>query len=198
MQLQSLILICKFINNRDIIWSMAERINAMKYQISYLSPSGNCGKLADAFADILEDVYLADLQYDSDVQGDIILVGFEINESRFKTIPYEVMEILDQLEEKTVLLFATCPFEADQSTVDQLEQAVLPFLPDNCDYRGFFVCAGQASQQLVSHLQELSAKYPQDQRTRALLQSCMAAAGHPDEDDIMKACLFVTKELDLE
>lgn len=170
----------------------------MKFQISYLSPSGNCKKLADAFEDILEDAYVADLKYDNDVQGDIFLVGFEMNESSFKTIPYEVMELLDQLEEKTVLLFATCPFRADERAAEQLEQAVLPFLPDSCDYRGFFLCAGEASQQLVSHLQELSAKQPQDQRTGALLESCMASVGHPDEEDIMKACLFVTKELNLE
>lgn len=168
----------------------------MKYQISYLSPSGNCKKLADAFEDILEDAYVINLKYDNDVLGDIHLVGFEMNESGFKAIPYEVMELLDQLEDKTVLLFATCPFETDQSARNQLERTILPFLPDSCDYRGLFLCTGQASQQLISKLQTLSAQQSQDQRTSALLESCKASAGHPDEDDIMRACLFVTRELE--
>ena len=167
----------------------------MKYQISYLSPAGNCKKLADAFEDILEDAYVTDLKYDNDVQGDIHLVGFEINESNFKAIPYEVMELMDQLEDKTVLLFATCPFKADQSARSQLERTILPFLPDSCDYRGLFLCAGEASSQLISKLQALST---QDKKANALLESCKASVGHPDEDDIMSACLFVTRELELD
>lgn len=167
----------------------------MKYQISYLSPAGNCKKLADAFEDILEDAYVTDLKYDNDVQGDIHLVGFEINVSSLKMIPYEVMELLDQLEDKTVLLFATCPFKADQNTYNQVESTILPFLPDSCDYRGLFLCTGEASSQLISKLQALSA---QDKKANALLESCKASVGHPDEDDIMSACLFVTRELELD
>ena len=170
----------------------------MKYQISYLSPAGNCRKLAEAFEDILEDVCIVDLACDDEIDGQIHLVGFEMNESSFKAIPYEVMELLDQLEEKTVLLFVTCPFKADQGARSQLERTILPFLPDSCDYRGLFLCTGEASQQLISKLQNLSAQKPEDQRASALLESCKASAGHPDEDDIMQACLFVTKELELD
>lgn len=170
----------------------------MTYQISYLSPSGHCKKIAEAFEDILEDVYITDLKYDNDVQGEIHLVGFEMNESSFKAIPYEVMELLDQLEEKTVLIFATCPFRADQNAKDQLERSLQPFLPDSCDYRGLFLCSGEASQQLLNNLRAICQQYPEDQRTSTLLESCKASTGHPDEEDIMKACLFVTKELELD
>lgn len=170
----------------------------MKYQISYLSPSGNCRKLAEAFEDILEDAYVTNLKYDNDIQGEVHLVGFEMNKPSFKAIPYEVMEHLDQLEGKTVLLFVTCPFQADQNTKVLLERTILPFLPDSCDYRGLFLCIGQASQQLLSKLQDISAQQPEDQRTSVLLERCKASAGHPDEDDIMRACLFVSKELELD
>lgn len=170
----------------------------MKYQISYLSPSGHCKKIAEAFEDILEDAYVTDLKYDNDVQGEIHLVGFEINESGFKAIPYEVMELLDQLEEKTVLIFATCPFQADQNAKDQMERSLQPFLPDSCDYRGLFLCSGEASQQLLNNLGSICQQHPEDQRASALLENCKASVGHPDEEDIMKACLYVTKELELD
>ena len=170
----------------------------MTYQISYLSPLGNCRLLAEAFEDILEDAYVTDLKYDNDVQGRIHLVGFEMNEASFKAIPYEVMEFLDQLEDETVLFFVTCPFQPDQNVKDQLEYALQPFLPDSCDYRGIFLCQGEASQTLLSKLQTVCAERPDDQRTKKFLESCKASAGHPDEDDIMQACLFVTKELELD
>lgn len=170
----------------------------MTYQISYLSPLGNCRLLAEAFEDILEDAYVTDLKYDNDVQGEIHLVGFEINESSFKAIPYEVMALLDQLEEKTVLIFVTCPFRADQNAKDLLERSLQPFLPDRCDYRGLFLCSGEASQQLLNNLHSICQQHPEDQQTSTLLESCKASTGHPDEEDIMKACLFVTKELELD
>lgn len=170
----------------------------MTYQISYLSPSGHCKKIAEAFEDILKDAYITDLKYDNDVQGEIHLVGFEINESSFKAIPYEVLELLDRLEEKTVLIFATCPFQTDQNAKDHLERSLQPFLPDSCDYRGLFLCSGEASQQLLNNLRSIYQQHPEDQRTSALLESCEASVGHPDEEDIMKACLFVTKELELD
>jgi len=170
----------------------------MTYQISYLSPLGNCRLLAEAFEDILEDAYVTDLKYDNDVQGEIHLVGFEINESSFKAIPYEVMELLDQLDGKSVFVFATCPFAVDQNAKDQLERSLQPFLPDSCDYRGLFLCSGEASQQLLSKLQTVCQQNPEDQRASTLLESCKASAGHPDEEDIMKACLYVTKVLELD
>ena len=109
-----------------------------------------------------------------------------------------MMELLDQLEEKTVLIFATCPFQADQNAKDQLERSLQPFLPDSCDYRGLYLCTGEASQQLLSKLQTVCQQNPEDQRASTLLENCKASAGHPDEDDIMQACLFVTKELELD
>lgn len=170
----------------------------MTYQISYLSPCGHCEKLAEAFADILEGAYITDLRYDTDAQGEIHLVGFEMNENSFKAIPYEVMELLDQLEEKTVLIFATCPFRADQRGKDQLEYALRPFLPDSCDFRGLFLCSGEASQQLLSRLEAICQKHPEDQRTKTLLESCRTSLRHPDETDVMQACLFVTQALELD
>lgn len=170
----------------------------MTYQISYLSPLGNCRLLAEAFKDILEDAYVTDLKYDNDVQGEIHLVGFEINESSFKAIPCEVMELLDQLEDETVLFFVTCPFQADQNVKDQLACTLRPFLPDSCDYRGIFLCQGEASQTLLHKLQTVCAERPDNQRTKAFWENCKASVGHPDEEDIMKACLFVTKVLELD
>ena len=170
----------------------------MKYQISYLSPSGSCKKLAEAFEDILEDVSVTDLKYDQNAQGEVLLVGFEMNEYSFRAIPYEVMEILDQLEGHTVLLFATCPFQTEQSVRAQLERIILPFLPDDCDYRGLFLCTGQASEALLANVRALAEKRPEDEKVNALLKNCEESSGHPDEEDIMQACLFVTRELELD
>lgn len=170
----------------------------MKYQISYLSPAGSCVKLAEAFADILEDACIVDLACDDELNGEIHLIGFEVNEINFKAIPYEIMALLDQLESKTILLFATCPFHADQSMKEKLERILTPFLPENCDYRGLFLCTRQASDSLLANVRMLAAKRPEDENARALLKSCEATAGHPTEEDIMQACLFVTRELELE
>lgn len=173
-------------------------MNFMKYQVSYLSPTGSCVKLVEAFENILEDVCVVDLTCDNEIDGEIHLVGFELNEINFKAIPYEIMAQLDQLEDKTILLFATCPFCADQTMKAKLERIILPFLPENCDYRGLFLCTGQASDSLLANVRALAARRPEDEQAGKLLKSCEDSAGHPNEADIMQACLFVTRELELE
>ena len=76
----------------------------MKYQISYLSPTGSCAKLVEAFEDVLDDVCVVDLTCDNEIDGEIHLVGFEVNEINFKAIPYEIMAQLDQLEDDILYL----------------------------------------------------------------------------------------------
>lgn len=170
----------------------------MKYQISYLSPSGSCRMLAEAFSDILDDVYVTDLKHDNQVHGDVHLVGFEMDESSFKVIPYQVLDFLDHLSDKTFLLFVTCPFEAGYHTKLQLEKAISPFFPEKCDYRGLHLCLAEASEGMLSRLQSVCQQYPDDQRKQALLESCRVSVGHPDGDDIMKACIFVAQKLELD
>ena len=73
----------------------------MDYQIAYLNVYGNAGVLADEIQTILADAELVDLnrQEISD-DADVYLLVFEITQA---AIPLKIMDVLENLEGKTVL-----------------------------------------------------------------------------------------------
>lgn len=73
----------------------------MDYQIAYLNVYGNAGVLADEIQTILAGAELVDLnkQEISD-DADVYLLVFEITQA---AIPLKIMDVLENLEEKTIL-----------------------------------------------------------------------------------------------
>lgn len=164
----------------------------MEYQVCYLSPLGHTRKLADAFIDILpDDAVIVDLSTEDAEIAPYNIVGFEMNEGNFKAVPYRIMEALDQLENTAVALYVTCPFQVDKTTQDQMERAILPFLPESCDYRGLWMCSGEGSKAFITHLEKLADQRPEDESIRNMLNRAKAAVGHPNEQDIIGGYNFI-------
>lgn len=169
----------------------------MQYQISYLSPLGHAEKLAAAFERMLpSDTMTINLDDESDARGEIHLVGFELG-SKMDAIPYKILEFLEKLDEKIIFLFATCPIPSIESVKERAERAVVPFLPEDCDYRGLFMCRGQASKQFMMELENFAQQQPYNEKAKVWLSQCKKSEGHPNREDLRQACRFAAEILEL-
>jgi len=81
----------------------------MKYEIAYISQSGNTEKLAHGIADSLphRDTFVTDLSCEEITgKADVYLVGFGLKK---EAIPLKIMDVLEELEGKTILFFVRHP-----------------------------------------------------------------------------------------
>ena len=164
----------------------------MEYQIGYFSPLGNAKKLADAFAAGLPTgAYAVDVSVEDMEPAQCNILGFELNEGNFRAIPYRVMETLDQLEGTAVAIYVTSSLMPDKAMEDQVERALLPFIPDSCDYRGIWMCAGQASSAFLRNVKQLVAQRPDDNTVQTMDKNAQATVNHPDEEDIRNGLDFI-------
>lgn len=167
----------------------------LKYEVAYISNSGNTATIAEEIADMLseEEVHLTDLSCDEiSEDADVYLIGFGINRG---TVPMKVMDALEIAESKTILLFVTCGMEPTESYKASVERKILPFLPDDCDYRGLFLCPGQFPEEVVRNLQEVLRRQPDNAQARSLLEQHQKTYGHPNKEDLEKLREFIWAQL---
>jgi flavodoxin len=167
----------------------------MHYEVAYLSNSGNTAALAERIPDLLpgETVHVTDLsQREARANADVYLVGFGVNRG---TIPVKIMDALELAEGKTVLLFVTGGVEPTQEYQAAVERKILPFLPDDCDYRGLFLCAGQFPDAVVQNLQEVLRRQPDHAQARSLLEHHQKTLGHPNDSDVEHFRVFLETQL---
>lgn len=164
----------------------------MTYQITYASPKEETKKLADAFLDMLPAGSILVPVAEADTSADVHLVGFELQRGCPRGIPENVAAFLKKLSHKTILVFATVPFEVSDMVRNDLCRFVMEVLPKECDYVGLYVCSSHPSKHLIGKLQNYIEEYPDNSRAKHWLDRCTGAAGRPNEMDIQKGCQFVS------
>lgn len=167
----------------------------MKYEVDYVSITGNTEKLVKAIALDLppEDTKMVDLSSQQpSLDVDIYLVCFGLSKGN---IPLKVMDLLEELEDKTLLLFITSAMEPGQESITLIERKLDPFMPLQCDYRGMFLCRGEFPQSVVDTAKRALEENPDDGYVQALLQNCMQTSGHPDRIDLQNARRFMREKL---
>lgn len=169
----------------------------MKYEIAYLSKTGNSAVLANAIAAMLpgESLRLTDLTQ-SEMSGgaDINFIGFDAVDG---PIPLRIMEALDFAEGRVIALFATCFLPASAEVTKAVERRVLPFVPCNCEYKGLFLCTGQATEETFANLEEQLKMQPDNEKIGALLDDCRKTIGHPNEKDLETLRGFIRAALSI-
>ena len=162
----------------------------MKYQVAYLNVYGNAQILANEIMDMLPpgstecvDLSCQELYDDADVY----LIAFEMTRS---AIPLDIMDAMENLGGKTILCFATCGTEL-LGDKEHIEQSLFPFLPDECDYRGLFVCPGHVPVNVLDAMQASLQEQAENTRAMAILEDYRRSAGHPDTEDIHNLRQFV-------
>ena len=167
----------------------------MKYEVAYISGSGNTEKLAHGIADSLphRDTFVTDLSCE-DITGkaDVYLIGFGMKK---EAIPLKIMDVLEELEGKTILFFVTASIKPTEAHVKEIERKLDPFMPSNCDYRGLYLCPGQVSEETLSKLRTLLEQDPENEHAKAAYDACSHTIGRPNQEDIDDACDFIRKKL---
>lgn len=162
----------------------------MKYQVAYANVYGNAEVLASWIMSILppESAELVNLSYrDISSDADVYLIGFEITQD---TIPLNIMDVLEKLEGKTILCFAACGM-ADSGNKERVERNLRPFLPDECDYRGLFLCPGQIPTSVIDTIQKVLDENPDNERAKAMLEGFQHSLNHPDMEDFRDLRRFI-------
>ena len=158
----------------------------MKYAVIYSSETGNTEELAkNIFVSLPgNDKVIVNAEKMTDPpRADFYFLGFPVKN---RTFGIEVLNILEQLDNVKIALFASCGLPANEKYTKYIENAVSPWINDGCEYLGFFLCQGKASERFREKL-KAETGYSQDE-----LDSIMQmAAGHPNDDDIDRLCEFV-------
>ena len=169
----------------------------MKYEVAYISGSENTEKLAHGIADCLphRDTFVTDLSCEEITKrADGYLIGFGM---KCEAIPLKIMDILEELEDKTILFFVTASVKPTEVHIKEIERRLEPFMPSNCDYRGLYLCPGQVSDETLEKLQTILGQEPDNEWANAAMENCRYTLGHPNQNDIDGACEFVLKKLNV-
>lgn len=169
----------------------------MKFEIAFVSLSGNTEDLAHGIADNLphDKTFVTDLSHE-DITGkaDVYLIGFGVNKG---TVPLKIMEVLDELHGKTILFFITAGMEPTHEYRDAVERQILPFMPDDCDYKGMFMCHGKFPEQVLQAANNKLYEEPDNRFAKRILQEAELSNGHPNQTDYENASRFVREQLGL-
>lgn len=98
---------------------------------------------------------------------------------------------------KTILLFATCGMEPTEEYRKALERGIEAFLPDECDYRGMFLCQGAIPEEGVTMLRDHMKKTGETEKLQQLDELFTRSQAHPDLQDLDAAARFVKEVLQL-
>jgi flavodoxin len=166
----------------------------MRYEIAYVSKSGNTEHLAYGIADNLSDnrTVITDLASEKITgKAEIYLLGFGVNKG---IIPISLIDTLEELHNKKVVFFVTSGIEPTEEYKHSIEKKVLPFLSDDCDYRGMFMCYGKWSEDILQKAKNMLITDPENQTMKKFLNETDNAANHPDKNDFAEAVRFIKRK----
>ncbi len=157
----------------------------MKYAVIYISETGNTEELAkNIFVSlpgndkkIINAEKMAELP-----EAEQYFIGFPVKN---RTCGIEILDILEQLGNVKIALFASCGLPANEKYKQYIENAVLPWINDDCDYLGLFLCQGKISEKFREKLGLETGYSPEE-----LDKITEMASSHPDDSDIDRLCEF--------
>lgn len=158
----------------------------MKYAVIYMSETGNTEELAkNIFVSLPgNDKAIINVKKMTELpQADHYFIGFPVKN---RTCGIKILNVLEQLDNVKISLFATCGLPANEKYKQYIENAVSPWINDDCDHLGFFLCQGKASEKFRDKL-ETETGYSSDELDRIM----ELASAHPDDKDIDRLFEFV-------
>lgn len=162
----------------------------MNYEIAYISRSGNTKMLAHSIARRLpNNTIITDLSHATITSSaDLYLLGFGVNKG---TIPLCIMDTLEQLHNTKLMFFITSGMEPVAEYKNMFERRLQPFISEDCDYRGIFMCQGKFPDEVINFAQLKLSEDPQNPTAIKILQDSELSAEHPNEIDFENAYHFI-------
>lgn len=167
----------------------------MKYEIVYISKSGCTKKVAQALAEAVSPQPCRLVNFEMETpsdDADVYLVGFGV---RRGACPYALLEWMEELDGKKVMLFATAGLAALDGYQGRIETVASSFLPDSCEYLGMYLCQGTISQEGYDYLRSRFASPDNETAMQNVKQLRAWSQGHPDAQELQDACTFLRNAL---
>jgi hypothetical protein len=164
-----------------------------KYQIDYVDDSTAITKIATSLAKKLNAKLLNLSNDDGNYDADIHIIGFHSNKD---TVPISVLDYIENLEGKQILFFICDYFDASGDHRDRLEKRFLPFLPDECEYMGMYICLEEMPSSTIEQISQLQQSNIEDDRLQILIDKYNDGRGRPDDVDIYKIFNFIIENTD--
>lgn len=161
----------------------------LEYAVLYHSDTGNTAKIATAIFEQLPGKAkdLVQINLSQPIPEAVsYFVGFAVKRG---TCCMEVADLLSELHEKKVSLFATCGANPIPEYKKEIESKVRVWLDDENEYGGFFLCQGK----MPTDTREKYERIRNEENKRhidAMLQNFEEAKLHPSEEDIRAAMEF--------
>ena len=170
----------------------------MKYQVIYTGTSENSATLAHGIANGFydEEIILTDIDNNTiNTDSDVNVVCFEFVKGN---LPIYIMDALEELEGKTIICAVPCNFVPQENHSDSADSKISPFLPDNCDYKGTYLCMGQLPYDMYEKAQKIISDAPDHEhadKAQHIFDFYEASKGHPNDDDFADAIEFIRNQI---
>lgn len=166
----------------------------LKNLVVYASETGNTKQLAEEIYISLpgskKDKEIIDVRsWNGRLDAQNYFVGFWVNRG---TCSLEIIDILSSLHEKNIALFATCGMGSSKSYYDTLEQNIKVWIPNDNNFLGSYFCLGKMPSFVRDKYESYRGKCD-DTKIDLMLSYYEESLSHPDNQDLLKAHLFVDK-----
>lgn len=167
----------------------------MKYEIAFLSRNGSAAQMARSIAGILPDreTRITDINLQKTPgEADVCLIVFELQR---EACPFAILDVIEKLEGRQILLFAASGFGAEDEYRVRIERQIVPFLPENCYYTGLCLFKGRLTSEDLRYIQEQAGERGgriNQEKVRAYYEDSQA---YPDEEDVRRVIEFAQSRL---
>ncbi len=167
----------------------------MKIELDVFSSNTQMQRITDALRELLEDerICTADIGTDEPmIDADVHLVCFDI---RKHACPFLVIEWIERLEGKEILLIGFSALGGIEGYPRRIESQILPFLPDDCDYKGMYLCPSTMNDEELAYLEKQMVQNGKRENISKIHQMYEDSLSHPDEGDILEVVQYVREKL---
>lgn len=168
----------------------------MRYKVVFASRTGNTELLAKriyhAISDPSKDIEKISAAT-SPLDAEVYFVGFWVD--RGSCSP-EVMDFLDSIHGRDVVLFGTCGTGQDEIYYNRLTRTVSGLVPDDNRYLGTYLCQGKMPIEVRRRYEKLLTDERMGQRAEYMIRNFDEALLHPSKQDLDCAVGFVHRMLE--
>lgn len=167
------------------------------FAVLFLSETGSARLLAKKIYEYLpsEKKTIVDLQETDKVPtASFYFVGFDI---RNDTCSLKVLNLLGDLDEGRIALFATCMQSPTVEEKQKLEKKFNLWVEHEEQYAGMFLCQGGLPEEICLQYREKARSTLSAEQAEAVLRQLEEGQAHPDEIDYTKLRMFMKDVLQL-
>lgn len=168
----------------------------IKYKVVFTSKTGNTEKLAkavyEAISDSSKDIERLSERTKTE-EAQVYLVGFWVDRG---SCSIDVMDFLDELDEKQVLMFGTCGSDPDEEFCRRIETNIKAFILDGNEYLGMYLSQGKMPMRIRRKYEDMQGTKEMGEQAERMISNFDEALLHPDAEDLEGVKLFVREILE--